>query len=803
MKKSARIVCSLLLAMLLTLNTFSVTAFAQDGGSDNKQQSVTSEAQTTEEPGTTEQTAPAAALSGADGETQTVPEPAATAAAPTRVPRDKEQDEVGAGGIKYIDTDGSEKTVDSYTEIDSGTIVWNSGWYAVTQDVWIENDRVQTNGSVNLILCDNAKLTVEKGITVNSGNSFTVWGQKNGTGKLYAGTPDGINHSCEDCCAGIGGGVGDGGTISISGGEITANGGDKGAGIGGGNRNGGIITIKGGKINANGGMCGAGIGGGDGNGGNITINGGTVTGNGGFKGAGIGGGGVDGNLGDFGYSGDIDITINGGTVTGNGGYGGAGIGGGSYSGDSDITINGGTVTGNGGYKGAGIGGGDGNGGTISISGGEITANGGDKGAGIGSGYDSNGCNVIFNGGKITARDGGDNSQPIGHGVVDDNSISSGSLTFGRPSMRVGTVEMIYGKETVTYVTSDKREETCRNGSGKAVRIEVCYPHTLENDSCKYCASSGKLSGAGTENDPYLIKNAGDWYTLIDYTKDGKSNKDDYFRQTADITVYAMTDTFRGHYDGGGHTLTFNAASADAACAPFVTADCAEFSNLRTAGTITANHKFASGLIGTGCNDIKIINCRSSVKIDSNVNGDGTHGGFIAVTADQSSTEIEGCVFDGELAGDTTTLCGGFVGYARSYVTIKNCLFAPAACSVTKGQTFTRYRYADRIKLENACYMTAMDGSNQGKQCFSVTIDPSIDSDLGESTDNYSASRLDIYQPGMMFDDHFYACKDDTVLMMLSIKDIPAISDVDFTATRGTSAGSRCLSAAALWQFWLS
>ena len=67
MKKSARIVCSLLLAMLLTLNTFSVTAFAQDGGSDNKQQSVTSEAQATEEPGTTEQTAPAAALSGADG----------------------------------------------------------------------------------------------------------------------------------------------------------------------------------------------------------------------------------------------------------------------------------------------------------------------------------------------------------------------------------------------------------------------------------------------------------------------------------------------------------------------------------------------------------------------------------------------------------------------------------------------------------------------------------------------------------------------------------------------------------------
>ena len=66
--------------------------------------------------------------------------------------------------------------------------------------------------------------------------------------------------------AGIGGGAwGSGGTIRITGGEITATGSGEGAGIGGGggSRNGsaGSITITGGRITANGGNNGPGIGG--------------------------------------------------------------------------------------------------------------------------------------------------------------------------------------------------------------------------------------------------------------------------------------------------------------------------------------------------------------------------------------------------------------------------------------------------------------------------------------------------------------------------------------------------------------
>jgi hypothetical protein len=126
--------------------------------------------------------------------------------------------------------------------------------------------------------------------------------------------------------AGIGGGsYGNGGTITISGGTVTANG-SHGAGIGGGEQgNGGIITISGGTVTVNG-SSDAGIGGGwYGNGGTITISGSTVTVNGSSN-AGIGGG-YQGNGGI--------ITISDSTVTATGVIGGT---------DGTVTINGSTVT---------------------------------------------------------------------------------------------------------------------------------------------------------------------------------------------------------------------------------------------------------------------------------------------------------------------------------------------------------------------------------------------------------------------------------------------------------------------------
>ena len=187
---------------------------------------------------------------------------------------------------------------------------------------------------------------------------------------------------------------GGGCAVEISGGTVTATGGQYGAGIGGGyGGTGGTNIISGGTVAATGGRYGAGIGGGlGGAGGAVTISGVILTATGSdFYGAGIGGGGGGG--------GGV-VTISGGTVTANGVLLGAGIGSGGYADASSggdggtVTITGGSVTAGGGDFAAGIGGGDGDaGGTTTISGGEITATGGQYGTGIGGGTTTGSSNV--------------------------------------------------------------------------------------------------------------------------------------------------------------------------------------------------------------------------------------------------------------------------------------------------------------------------------------------------------------------------------------------------------------------------
>ena len=244
---------------------------------------------------------------------------------------------------------------DNYVTLTSTTKTWENGkTYETNADVTIAN-RITVTGNVTLILTDGYILTASKGIEVSEGNSLTIEGGTNGTGKL-------IIEGCAEGKSGIGGSSGTPakyGNITINGGIVNVKGGAKGgAGIGG-NKNSsitgnGTITITGGIVNATGGTGAAGIGGVIY--GNIIINGGIVNVKGGVNGAGIGGNNnsrIDGNG---------TITINGGIVNATGGDKAAGIGGGcgsnmsgAYGGCGAIVINGGQVTATGGGDGPGIG----------------------------------------------------------------------------------------------------------------------------------------------------------------------------------------------------------------------------------------------------------------------------------------------------------------------------------------------------------------------------------------------------------------------------------------------------------------
>ena len=338
--------------------------------------------------------------------------------------------------IEYLTWDESAKSLvaatnKTYEVVTAETATFEAGWYIVTNT--IERAGIKVNGAAHLILCDGASLTVtgaefEAGVEVAEGQSLTIYGQSEGTGKLIA---NGGTSS-----TGIGGkDVGTCGTITINGGTIKATGGSYGAGIGSGSRtaNAVTITINGGEIEANGGLQGAGIGagnyhnyGGSRSGADtITINGGTITATGGQYGAGIGGG-SDGF--------EATITINGGKVKSTGGDYGAGIGSGDR-GKSFVTIaiNGGEIDAIGGLQGAGIGSGnyfqfDGSrSGTdvITINGGTIQATGGQFAAGIGSGTFGLDATVAINGGAITAST--TQAEAIGIGY---SAVSPTTVTFG-------------------------------------------------------------------------------------------------------------------------------------------------------------------------------------------------------------------------------------------------------------------------------------------------------------------------------------------------------------------------------------
>ena len=128
--------------------------------------------------------------------------------------------------VSYLDENGSKQTADNVTVVESSTTAWNGGWYVVNGVVTI-GSRVTVSGEVHLILADNASLTVNDGINVAEGNSFSVYAQSVGEnmGTLTA--------TGKSSAAGIGGGyLASGGTITIHGGNVTANGGYSAAGIG-------------------------------------------------------------------------------------------------------------------------------------------------------------------------------------------------------------------------------------------------------------------------------------------------------------------------------------------------------------------------------------------------------------------------------------------------------------------------------------------------------------------------------------------------------------------------------------------
>ena len=211
------------------------------------------------------------------------------------------------------------------------------------------------------------------------------------------------------------------------------------------------------------------------------------------------------------------------------------------------------------------------------------------------------------------------------------------------------------------ITLDKNAGTLSWAPASPTLLEpvdgVYYVGTAEQLNTLALMSRNNVNG-----DSYNVKLTAD----IDYTA---------YTQSYDA-VLGPTEAlpFRGEFDGQGHTVTVDLTVYSTRVGLFGIVQ-GKIHDLKIDGKLTATTR---NQIGGFCgllkgNDNKIYNCISAVEIVDAQSGDGTIGGFCAVTYD--ATALENCAFYGKISAPNREGSGGLVGWCNSGsdTSIKNCL----------------------------------------------------------------------------------------------------------------------------------
>ena len=470
--------------------------------------------------------------------------------------------------------------------------------------------------------------------------------------------------------------------------------------------------------------------------------------------------------------------------------------------------------------------------------GDVTINGGDvtilnHTSGIAAIYFLGAGSVTLNGGKLTVSNSAEHTKcaiegksvnvNFNGGTAEINgeiygcqnlNLKGGDVTVnGEIKNMANGYAVIYDYTSITdsyYIQSFNN--TLYTGKTRTVKVKVGKKFLCNGKSysgkltdSQISAISGQTMTPNTSDDfadnsdgTYTIKTAKGWGYFCDLLE-GKAKgyfTDKTVKLENNISVTRMAGAdyhdFTGTFNGQGHTLTFNYTTDAENAAPFrnVESGCV-IKNLRVAGTITTSNKYAAGIIAQQYGTVTIQNCRSSVIIKSNLSGDGTHGGLVAVNNNSANLTIEGCVFDGKLlttGATATTHCGGFLGYNKKTVTITNSLYAPAA--LENGETEITGSSATFVRNGSAgsnCYYTRTLGTAQGTQAHSITAGEHVSvANAGTATNEYSGSGITFYGTGIKFGNVLYAGSGDEV--SLRITSSTGYQCSNYTADAGTFSG---------------
>ena len=242
-----------------------------------------------------------------------------------------------------------------------------------------------------------------------------------------------------------------------------------------------------------------------------------------------------------------------------------------------------------------------------------------------------------------------------------------------------------------------------------------------------------LPGSGTEADPYVIEDAGDWNTLATSVNSGNTFSGKFVKMTADITLPASAKSigvydnnskvWQGTFDGNGHTLTvaYNKTSGRG-IAPFMHIYAgAVIKNLCVKGSISANARVVASIVAqagdagsTETMTCTIEKCWSEVAINSTISGAMTYaGGLVSEVQGYTTLNMTDCAFIGSFTYSSDSWqCGGLVSYLETngIANLTRCTFVPSELNMVKisGKTGTNdyYTFVGGLRAKasfNKCY----------------------------------------------------------------------------------------------------
>lgn len=197
------------------------------------------------------------------------------------------------------------------------------------------------------------------------------------------------------------------------------------------------------------------------------------------------------------------------------------------------------------------------------------------------------------------------------------------------------------------------------------------------------ASSGTLTGTGTLDDPYLIKDILDLKKFRDMAN-AEASSEICGKLEADIDLKNeewmpfspesgyVTEAFAGTFDGDGHIimgLHINTSSSNQGLFGIING--AEIKNLRVEGSVISSGNYVGGIVGK-VQQGTIENCSFSGSVLT-AKSKGYAGGIAGYTGNSASQKasILNCANMGNVTGNASGTVGGIVGYAK-YTEFINC-----------------------------------------------------------------------------------------------------------------------------------